>query len=235
MRAGWKRSGTRPTRRRFARWRNACPCRRLNDHRSQLAPILFGVANFLPTGAPATRHTAARRYVKRLWNAWWKLRPDFEDRILPADAWRFHGVRPANHPHRRLGAAVALLKKHPKLMEKVVGAVESGGDPAKLFSEIRDEYWSHHFTLGGRTQSRASELIGLEPRAGNRRQHRAAVRRRLRGKQRRHQTVRGREGALLAIARRAVQQHRPPGQPASCSTIRRSRAAPSRPRANSRA
>ena len=136
------------------------PLSELDDHRSQLAPVLFGLANFLPTGAPQARHTAAARYVKRLWNAWWKLRPDFEDRVLSPETWRFTGVRPPNHPHRRLGAAAALLKKHPKLAEKVAGAVESGGDPGKLFSEIRDEYWSHHFTLGSRTQSRASELIG---------------------------------------------------------------------------
>ncbi|MGD1018569.1 MAG: DUF2851 family protein [Verrucomicrobiia bacterium] len=138
------------------------PVSDINDHRSHLGPILFGVANFLPTGAPTARNTAAAAHVRRLWNAWWKLRPDREDRILPAGAWRFPGVRPANHPHRRLGAAVALLKKHPKLMEKVVGAVESGGDPATFFSEIRDDYWSRHFTLGGKTQSRASELIGLD-------------------------------------------------------------------------
>lgn len=137
------------------------PLLELNDCRAQLAPILFGLANFLPTGAPQARNTAAARYVKRLWNGWWKLRPDFEERILPPEAWRFHGVRPANHPHRRLGAAVALLKKHPKFMEKVLGAVESGGEPSKLFSEIRDDYWSHHFTLGSKTQARASELIGV--------------------------------------------------------------------------
>jgi hypothetical protein len=137
------------------------PMSEIKDRRSQLGPILFGVANFLPTGVPATRNTAAAAYVRRLWNAWWKLRPDLEDRILPSTAWRFHGVRPANHPHRRLGAAVALLKKHPDLMEKVVEAVASGDDPTACFSEIRDDYWSRHFTLGGRTQSRASELIGL--------------------------------------------------------------------------
>jgi hypothetical protein len=136
--------------------RRAEPARLAN-----IAAIMFGVANFLPTGAPATRSTAATAYVKRLWNAWWKLRPDFEERILSVDAWRFHGVRPANHPHRRLGAAVALLKKHPDLMEKVVEAVGNGGDPAECFSEIRDEYWSRHFTLGGTTQTQASELIGL--------------------------------------------------------------------------
>jgi hypothetical protein len=127
---------------------------------TQLAAILFGVANLLPTTVAKSRDTAAARYVRRLWNAWWKLRPDFEERILPLEAWRFGGLRPANHPHRRLGAAVALLKKHPNFMGKVVGSVESDGDPSKFFVEIRDDYWSHHFTLGGKTQSSGSELIG---------------------------------------------------------------------------
>ena len=137
------------------------PLSEINNRRPYLAPILFGVANFLPTGVPSPRTAASAIFAKRLWNAWWKLRPDFEERILPSNAWRFHGVRPANHPHRRLGAAVALLKKHPKLMEKVVGAIESGGDPVTFFADIRDDYWSHHFTLGSTTQSRASELIGV--------------------------------------------------------------------------
>ena len=136
------------------------PLAELKDHRAQLAPVLFGLANFLPTGIPQSRDSAAARYVKWLWNAWWKLRPGFEERILPPEAWRFGGVRPANHPHRRLGAAIALLKKHPNFMGKIVGAVESGGDPATLFSEIRDDYWSQHFTLGSKTQARAGELIG---------------------------------------------------------------------------
>jgi hypothetical protein len=141
------------------------PLAELAGHRPHLAPILFGVANFLPTAAPPPRGTAAARYVKRLWNAWWKLRPDFEERILPAEIWQAGTTRPANHPHRRLGAAVALLKKHPNLMEKVVGAIESGGDPARFFTQVRDEYWSRHFTLSGKMQRRASDLIGAS-RAG---------------------------------------------------------------------
>jgi hypothetical protein len=132
------------------------PLNELTEHRPHLAAILFGVANLLPTTIAKSRDAQ----VKRLWNAWWKLRPDFEERILPAQAWRFDGLRPANHPHRRLGAAVALLKKHPNFMEKVIGAVESDGDPAKLFAAIRDDYWSRHFTLGSKVQSRETELIG---------------------------------------------------------------------------
>jgi hypothetical protein len=76
------------------------------DNVSATTALFFGMAGFLPV-------TASRDpYTKRLWRAWWKLRPDFEERVLPAGTWRLHGIRPANHPHRRLGAALALLKKH---------------------------------------------------------------------------------------------------------------------------
>jgi hypothetical protein len=118
-----------------------------------LAATFFGVAGFLPL-------QLTDPYGKRLWSQWWKLRPDYADRVLPDNTWRLTGLRPANHPHRRLGAAVALLKRHPNFAEKVVAAIESDGDPAKLFLQIRDDYWQHHFTLGGRPQPKPLELIG---------------------------------------------------------------------------
>jgi hypothetical protein len=117
------------------------------------AAVLFGVAGFLPT-------KLADPYGKRLWSRWWKLRPDFEEKILPNDTWRLHGIRPANHPHRRLGAAAALLKKHGHLLDKIIGAIETDGDPGRLFVQVRDEYWSTHFTLGGKPQRQPLELIG---------------------------------------------------------------------------
>lgn len=130
------------------------PLAALNEHRSVLAPLLFGVAGFLPTTATSDP------YVKRLWNGWWKLRSDFAERVLSETAWRRSGIRPLNHPHRRLGAAAALLKRYPKLLENVIGAIASGGDPSKLFLQIQDEYWSRHCTLGGKTQAKPMELIG---------------------------------------------------------------------------
>jgi hypothetical protein len=126
------------------------------EDRVHLAALLFGVANFLPTFI--TKADDAQ--IKRLWNVWWKLRPDFADKVLTPDTWRLHGIRPVNHPHRRLGAAAALLKKHPNLMEKVVGSIESDGDPTKFFLQIRDDYWNRHCMLGGRAQAKPSELIG---------------------------------------------------------------------------
>jgi hypothetical protein len=119
----------------------------------QLAAVLFGVANLLPT-------TRADAYTKRLWAAWWKLRPDYEEQCLPAGSWRLTGIRPANHPHRRLGAAAAIWRRHPDLREKALAAVADRQDAGRLFTELADEYWSRHFTLGGRRHNRALELIG---------------------------------------------------------------------------
>lgn len=121
--------------------------------RDQLAAVLFGVADLLPT-------TRADAYTKRLWAAWWKLRPDYEERRLPVGSWKLAGIRPANHPHRRVGAAAALWRRHPDLREKILAAVADRQDAGRFFSELTDEYWSRHFTLGGRRQNRALELIG---------------------------------------------------------------------------
>jgi hypothetical protein len=126
---------------------------------SQRAALLFGVANFLPLERPA-RGSEDPDITRRLWRDWWKLRPSFASRTLNQNQWRFTGVRPANHPHRRLAAAWVLVKKHPNLAERVLGSVESGGDPTTFYLNLRDEYWSHHFTLGGKAQEHPSELIG---------------------------------------------------------------------------
>ena len=120
------------------------------------AALLFGAGNLLPTVAAKGSDV----YARRLWAQWWKLRPEFFDKILPAEAWRLAGIRPANHPHRRLGAAAALLRRHENFAAKAIAAVESHGDPAKLFLQVRDEYWSRHFTLGGKAQAQPAELIG---------------------------------------------------------------------------
>ncbi len=124
--------------------------------------LLFGVANFLPTTLPTARDAAGQCYLKRLWNTWWKLRPDYEARVLPKHIWHLHAIRPANHPHRRLGTAAQLICRHPHLADELIGAVRTDGDPAKLFRQLRDEYWSTHFTLGGRGQRHATDLLGVE-------------------------------------------------------------------------
>lgn len=117
------------------------------------AAVLFGLAGFLPV-------RRADSYTRALWSRWWKWRSEFEDRVLPATLWSFAGSRPTNHPHRRLGAATALLAQRGDLWPVCRELLLSGRDPAVAFLGLHDDYWSRHCTLGGRPIKQPAELIG---------------------------------------------------------------------------
>lgn len=67
---------------------------------------LLGLAGLLPAERPAT--VWADRW-RSLWDAWWRERDFWGADTLPAGAWRLSGVRPANHPRRRLALAAEWL------------------------------------------------------------------------------------------------------------------------------
>ncbi|NJR43642.1 MAG: DUF2851 family protein [Akkermansiaceae bacterium] len=72
--------------------------------------ILFGTAGFLSADLHQSAPADTREYLRTLWDTWWKHRAYFEaswDRSIP---WKTSGQRPANHPHRRVGALSALVK-----------------------------------------------------------------------------------------------------------------------------
>jgi hypothetical protein len=74
---------------------------------------LLGVAGLLPAelnanAKPETRNSKPD-HLRRLWDIWWRERDQFADAILPRTAWRFAGIRPANHPQRRLALAAHWL------------------------------------------------------------------------------------------------------------------------------
>src|SRR5262249_34354833 len=74
---------------------------------------LLGVSGLLPTEPDrlrfASRNTGGtnpvKDYFREIWDFWWREREEFSDFILPRLAWKFHGLRPANHPQRRLALA----------------------------------------------------------------------------------------------------------------------------------
>lgn len=56
---------------------------------------------------------AAAAYHRRLADHWWHFQEDFETRPLPVQHWKLQGIRPLNHPRRRLAAAASLLARQP--------------------------------------------------------------------------------------------------------------------------
>jgi hypothetical protein len=69
---------------------------------------LLGVSGLLP--AELTRsQKSSDTWLRRVWDCWWRERDEFADCTLPRAVWKFHGLRPANHPQRRLALAAHWL------------------------------------------------------------------------------------------------------------------------------
>ncbi|MCS1409314.1 MAG: hypothetical protein M2R45_02494 [Verrucomicrobia subdivision 3 bacterium] len=68
---------------------------------------LFGVAGFLPEDSSSLQQA----HVARLWDVWWRIRDEFSDVIFPNAMWHFAGLRPHNHPHRRLALVAHWIQR----------------------------------------------------------------------------------------------------------------------------
>jgi hypothetical protein len=126
---------------------------------------LLGLSGLLPAELPRAQ-TGRTDYLRRVWDCWWRDRDEFADCALPRAVWRLHGLRPANHPQRRL-ATVA----HWLLADNLPGRLETwcaaeiaddrlADSLVKLFQVTRDEFWSWHWTLRSPRLSRPQPLPG---------------------------------------------------------------------------
>lgn len=125
--------------------------------------VLLGVAGLLPSRLPPSWDDAARRQARALWDLWWKRRERWADGCMTPAAWRLAGVRPANHPHRRLRAAASLFTAAPRIETQWAS---SRVDP-KTVRTLSDALaalpagaWARRFSLGGKAQRTGSALLG---------------------------------------------------------------------------
>ena len=126
---------------------------------------LLGIAGLLP--ADLSRPTnEVSLYIRRAWDCWWRERDEFEDCVLPRTAWRRHGLRPANHPQRRLALAA-----HWLVADNLIPRLERWcGDDLKenqllpslteILQVARDEFWSWRWTLRSRRFGKSQPLLG---------------------------------------------------------------------------
>jgi hypothetical protein len=126
---------------------------------------LLGLSGLLPAEL-TRRETAADGYLRRVWDCWWRERDEFSDATLPHNVWRFHGLRPANHPQRRLALAAhwILAGDLPARIERWCKSPTAGPALATSLSEIfqvaRDDFWSWHWTFRSARLAKPQPLIG---------------------------------------------------------------------------
>lgn len=130
------------------------PRRRAAGRRGEA--LLFGLAGFLERPAPGAG--AARSQATALWSAWWKLRAGHAQAVLPPRSWSLAGLRPANHPLRRIAALAAAAREWRSVRE----ALESG-DLARLdktLGGLKHGFWSFHTSWDSPRRPAPLALIG---------------------------------------------------------------------------
>ena len=122
--------------------------------------LLFGLAGFLEPRSFDDADDVTRRYLKPLWDEWWTIRDAMTRIVLDSKMWKLSGIRPSNHPHRRLGSLAAIATGFASLRK---ATQESGAKGFRAFLENLDHpYWRRHWNLRAAELSKPVALIGSD-------------------------------------------------------------------------
>jgi hypothetical protein len=149
------------------RWQTAIPTTTTQDPAGVLAvqSRLYGIGGLLPVELSRSQ-SGADAYLRRVWDHWWRERDEFSDCLLPRTLWRFHGLRPANHPHRRLALASrwSAAGKLPSELERwctrIIPPAALAGSLLEALQVEPDDFWSWHFTLRSARLKQPQPLLG---------------------------------------------------------------------------
>ena len=149
---------------------------------------LLGISGLLPDELTRSQKSSDT-FLRRAWDCWWRERDGLADCSLPRAVWKFHGLRPANHPQRRLALAAHWLASE-NLVSKIEGWIlTSPGAPAscrpvedfrrqdagapgtkagekwlgslrEIFQVGRDDFWSWHWTFKSARMAKPQPLLG---------------------------------------------------------------------------
>jgi len=126
---------------------------------------LFGISGLLPTELPQSK-AGSDPYFRRVWDQWWREQDEFSDCVLPSAMWKFHGLRPANHPQRRLALASSWSVNGgliSSIEEWCIRDLSEGKLVDSLHEALQvepDEFWSRHYTFRSPRLKKALPLLG---------------------------------------------------------------------------
>jgi hypothetical protein len=134
------------------------PLGALKDATEAREAILFGTAGFLAPDLHELAPPDTRDYLRERWDTWWKYRGNFEtSHVIP---WKFHGQRPANHPHRRVGALTALANHWPRFRRVALARPFRPEAVLEFLATLDHPFWSCRHTLTSSPMSKPLALFG---------------------------------------------------------------------------
>lgn len=125
--------------------------------------ILAGVSGLLPERMEPRWEPAARTFLRRVWDLWWREQAAWSERRLARSHWRLSGLRPANHPLRRCMAAAALFTDAPALAERCLRAATTNETAKALMGhlvEVTGPFWDRHLALSSKASEKPIALMG---------------------------------------------------------------------------
>lgn len=154
---------------------NAWPLHCLAESRSRwqrppasvdaLQARLLGLSGLLPAELSRTR-TGTDRYLRHVWDQWWRERDEFADCLLPRSLWHLANLRPANHPQRRLAlaahwlAAGDLPARLERWLQREIADHALESSFLDLLQAGDDEFWCRHWTLRSAPLAKPQPLLG---------------------------------------------------------------------------
>lgn len=126
---------------------------------------LLGWAGLLPHDVPQ-RADESRLYLKHLWEFWWRERDAWNQVLLPPAVWRMDGLRPSNHPQRRLALASywlaggSLVEQLEHWFEQAKAGLPLTDELLAILGNCPSGFWSKHFTLRSAPLTEPQPLIG---------------------------------------------------------------------------
>ena len=109
--------------------------------------LLLGLSGLLLANPDPAWDAPTRRFIRSTWDFWWKQSAELKEQALEKSEWTLAGIRPANHPVRRLMAAAHYAFKIPEL-----------ADHKTLLTEFPSNYWNRH--ISWKTKCNPTALVG---------------------------------------------------------------------------
>ncbi len=109
--------------------------------------LLLGLSGLLPSSPDAAWPDDTRKFVRRAWDFWWKQTDALKEQALQKSEWTLSGIRPANHPARRLMAAAHYAFRIDELMQD-----------ENLLTGFPENFWNTHISWKSKCEPTA--LVG---------------------------------------------------------------------------
>lgn len=132
------------------------PIQQLITHSpEEIQAILFGASGFLHPDIHKIAKNESKKWLEALWKTWWQLRHDYqfsEDKKLN---WALSGIRPVNHPQRRLAALAAIASDWAKISHSKDYRILR-----HQLSILEDPFWNFQYTLTSKRSKKSLALVG---------------------------------------------------------------------------